>query len=281
MLESADAAGPAAPGGGRRVGGIGGDLGTALTQLSRDLWPVARGVLQVVAIALVAVLVARLLQSRVLARLRRTGIDANVVTLGGNLAVIGVYALGFAASVSLLGGNWGGIVAVLGAGTVAVTLALQDVLRGVVAGVYLLIERPFAIGDRIEVKGVEGSVEAIDLRTTTLRTDAAGRVFVPNATVFSEIVANRSAGTAAATVVTLARIVDDPGRAAARAAAALAGMDGVRGDPRLDRVALGPDGAEVVLTLHHDRGAAVAPELSERLRAAFPDASMVVERARP
>jgi hypothetical protein len=108
--------------------------------------------------------------------------------------LVGVYALAATLIVSLLGGNWTSAVTILSAGTVALTLALQDVLRGFVAGVYLLLERPFAIGDRIKVRDVEGTVEAIDLRTTVLRGEGAGVVVVPNATVFAEILTNRSLG---------------------------------------------------------------------------------------
>jgi small-conductance mechanosensitive channel len=65
----------------------------------------------------------------------------------------------------------------------------------VVAGIYILLEQPFRIGDRVTVKDVTGVVQAIELRTTILRTDDALHVVVPNNTMLNEIVTNRSIST--------------------------------------------------------------------------------------
>jgi small conductance mechanosensitive channel len=67
---------------------------------------------------------------------------------------------------------------------------MQDVLKNVFAGVYLLIERPFRPGDTIKVRDFIGRVETVDLRTTTLRNDSE-LVYVPNAILFSEVLINR------------------------------------------------------------------------------------------
>ena len=67
---------------------------------------------------------------------------------------------------------------------------MQDVLKNVFAGIYLLIERPFRPGDTIKVRDFVGRVETVDLRTTTLRSDGE-IVYVPNAILFSEVLVNR------------------------------------------------------------------------------------------
>lgn len=255
------------------------ELGDALARLYRDFVALAVGLVEAAVIALVAILLARWLRRRVLAGLIGARVDPNVATLAANAAMVGIYALAIAVALSLLGGNWSAIVTVLGASTVAVSLALQDVLRGFVAGVYLLMERPFIIGDRIEVKGVEGTVEAIDLRTTTLRTESAGRIFVPNATVFSEVVRNRSVGYAAEVSATVSGAAGDPGAVPERALAALAGIEWLAGAPRIQRFSAGPADADIVLTVPHTRGEDVTAEVAGRLREAFPEATVVVERA--
>ena len=61
------------------------------------------------------------------------------------------------------------------------------------SGVYLLLEQPFSIGDRVKVRDVEGQVENIEIRTTQLHTDDGVQVFIPNSIVFAEIVTNRTA----------------------------------------------------------------------------------------
>src|SRR6266851_7692913 len=70
--------------------------------------------------------------------------------------------------------------------------AIQDILKNFFSGVYLLLERPFRVGDTIRVKDQLGVVENIGVRTTLLRTSDNVQVLVPNATVFSEVVTNHT-----------------------------------------------------------------------------------------
>jgi small-conductance mechanosensitive channel len=92
----------------------------------------------------------------------------------------------------ILGVNPAGLVAVAGAVGLAFSLAMQDILKNFFSGVYLLLERPFRVGDTIRVKEQTGVVENIGVRTTQLRTTDNVQVLVPNATVFSEVVANQT-----------------------------------------------------------------------------------------
>ena len=82
------------------------------------------------------------------------------------------------------------LVATLGVVGLAISLAMQDVLKNVFAGVYLLIERPFRPGEMVKVRDFVGVVETIDLRTTTLRADGEV-IYVPNAILFAEVLVNR------------------------------------------------------------------------------------------
>jgi small conductance mechanosensitive channel len=92
----------------------------------------------------------------------------------------------------ILGVNPTGLVAIAGAFAVAFSLAIQDILKNFFSGVYLLLERPFRVGDTIRVKDQLGVVENIGVRTTQLRTIDNVQVLVPNATVFSEVVSNHT-----------------------------------------------------------------------------------------
>ncbi|MGA9347948.1 MAG: mechanosensitive ion channel domain-containing protein [Anaerolineae bacterium] len=76
----------------------------------------------------------------------------------------------------------------MGALGLAISLSLQDVAKNVVAGLYLLVERPFKRGDQIAVRTFTSQVEGIDLRTTTLRTADGQQVIVPNTVILSEVV---------------------------------------------------------------------------------------------
>jgi small-conductance mechanosensitive channel len=88
-------------------------------------------------------------------------------------------------------------VAVLGTFTVTLTVALQDVLKNLLAGFYILIERPFYIGDQINVTAPGmmkyiGKVENIQLRATILRMPSGEEVSVPNIFIFSNPVINNT-----------------------------------------------------------------------------------------
>ncbi|HAE82983.1 MAG TPA: hypothetical protein DCK85_06305 [Ktedonobacter sp.] len=89
-------------------------------------------------------------------------------------------------------------VTIIGALTVTFTIAFQDILKDLVAGFYILMERPFHIGDSITIGNAAyaplhtGVVENIELRATKLRITSGEQVTVPNALVFGGIVINNS-----------------------------------------------------------------------------------------
>src|SRR5438105_223855 len=92
----------------------------------------------------------------------------------------------------ILGVNPAGLLAIAGAVGLAFSLAIQDILKNFFSGVYLLLERPFRVGDTIRVKDQQGVVENIGVRTTELRTADNVQVLVPNAVVFAEVVTNHT-----------------------------------------------------------------------------------------
>lgn len=71
-----------------------------------------------------------------------------------------------------------------------VGFALQDVMKNFAAGVLLLLQKPFRIGDTISVASFDGIVAAIDLRSTEIRTFDGRAVIVPNADVLNHAIIN-------------------------------------------------------------------------------------------
>ncbi|MBA2753860.1 MAG: mechanosensitive ion channel [Chloroflexia bacterium] len=147
---------------------------------------------QGVVVLLVAVLVARVLRNRTSTAKSLGRLAPNIVALLANAASIITYIVAASIILGLFGANWTALLAVLSVSTVAISLALQDVLKNYIAGVYILLETPFSIGDRISIRDFEGEVETIEIRSTVLTNDAGERVLVPNATIFSEVLTNRS-----------------------------------------------------------------------------------------
>jgi small conductance mechanosensitive channel len=76
--------------------------------------------------------------------------------------------------------------------TVAFTFVLQDILKNLAAGLYLLVEGPFHIGDEITTSNYTGKVIDVQLRATKLRIGSGDEVIVPNSILFSDIVVNNS-----------------------------------------------------------------------------------------
>jgi small-conductance mechanosensitive channel len=121
----------------------------------------------------------------------RTAADASLSILVGRIIYLIVIGLGALTALDVLGVPLSSVVATLGIVGIAVSLAMQDILKSFFAGLYLLFERPFRIGDEIQLKDFVGRVEHINYRTTVILTAEGVRVLIPNATLMSEVVLNR------------------------------------------------------------------------------------------
>ncbi|SCY93554.1 mechanosensitive ion channel family protein [Microvirga guangxiensis] len=80
------------------------------------------------------------------------------------------------------------ILATLGVGSIAIGFAFKDILQNWLAGLLLLVRRPFRQGDQIVVGRHEGTVESIEARATLIRTYDGKRVIIPNSSVYTESV---------------------------------------------------------------------------------------------
>jgi len=86
-------------------------------------------------------------------------------------------------------------VTAIGIVTVVVTVAIQDILKDLVAGFYILMERPFHIGDQITIGDIiirTGRVEDVQIRSTKLRLVSGEEVSIPNTLVFGSVVINNT-----------------------------------------------------------------------------------------
>lgn len=82
------------------------------------------------------------------------------------------------------------LVAVIGAASLAIGLALQGTLSNLAAGVMLLIFRPFRIGHSVTVGGNTGTVRSLSLFWTEIVTDANTQVIIPNGSVWGQPIKN-------------------------------------------------------------------------------------------
>ena len=90
--------------------------------------------------------------------------------------------------------NISALVTTLGIGTLAIALAAQEVLSNMISGFIIMIDRPFRIGDRIELEELDtwGDVQDIGLHSTRILTRDNRQVSVPNALIGKNRVVNHS-----------------------------------------------------------------------------------------
>lgn len=122
----------------------------------------------------------------------RRGADTTLQNFIGSVVRYGVVIIGLVAVLQQLGVQATSILAVLGAASLAIGLAMQGTLSNVAAGVMLLMLRPYRVGDFVEVNGQMGTVVTLDLFTTELASPAGLKVVMPNSKVFGEMIINHS-----------------------------------------------------------------------------------------
>lgn len=139
-------------------------------------------------VVLVGLVVARV-ASRLVARISAGRLEPQQTLLLRRLLYYGISALFLVAALHQLGFNLGVLLGAAGVLSVAVGFASQTSASNLISGLFLIGEKPFAIGDVIQVGQTTGEVLAIDLLSVKLRTFDNRFVRIPNETVIkSEVV---------------------------------------------------------------------------------------------
>lgn len=103
----------------------------------------------------------------------------------GAIVLIGLF---LALSIVVPSFKPGDLVELLGISSVAIGFAFRDILQNFLAGILILLTRPFVTGDQIVYKDVEGTVENIQTRATIVRTYDGRRVVIPNGEIFTQYI---------------------------------------------------------------------------------------------
>ncbi|MGR5149115.1 small-conductance mechanosensitive channel MscS [Photobacterium alginatilyticum] len=124
--------------------------------------------------------------------LRKKDMDEAVVEFLHSLVRYLLFVIVLIAALGRIGVQTASVVAVIGAAGLAVGLALQGSLSNFAAGVLIVAFRPFKSGDYVEIGGVAGSVESIQIFSTVLCTPDNKMVVVPNGAVIGSAITNYS-----------------------------------------------------------------------------------------
>ena len=103
-----------------------------------------------------------------------------------------IYVIAGFIVITELGVNLNGLVAGLGIGGVIVTLAAQDTAKNLFGGLVIFIDKPFVVGDWIQMDTFEGTVEDITFRSTRVRTFENSLVNIPNSIISNASIINWS-----------------------------------------------------------------------------------------
>lgn len=144
----------------------------------------------------ILVIVAEIVMRRILIRriLARTHLDVGMRFAIARITGYAFLAIGFYVAFKVVGIDLSSLAVLAGAIGVGLGFGLQNVVHNFISGIIILAERPVALGDRVEVNGIAGKVDRINLRSTIVVTNDNISVIVPNSSFISEPVINWSHG---------------------------------------------------------------------------------------
>ncbi len=115
----------------------------------------------------------------------RARAPANALLLAERVTQLTIIALGIVIALAILGVQLTALTALVGLAAIAFSLSVQDITRSLLAGLYLLVERPFQVGDLVEIGDKSGVVQDVGIRATTLLAENGDRIIIPNLTMFT------------------------------------------------------------------------------------------------
>ncbi|MBM3276045.1 MAG: mechanosensitive ion channel family protein [Candidatus Sericytochromatia bacterium] len=170
----------------------------------------------------------------------------------GQVMYVAVIVAGIAGAAAVMGVGLSSVLAGLGVTGVVAGFAFRDILENFLAGILLLLTRPFSIGDAIKTNEFEGTVRAITTRSTVIETFDGLMVIVPNAKIYANPLTNFSSLPTRRTTVmlkvaydrNLAEIVSQVNELTSK-------VPGILADPKPDIVATTLDERTVTLEVRY------------------------------
>ena len=125
--------------------------------------------------------------------LSKSKMDSNVAQFFGNIVYAVLLIFVILAAIARLGVQTTSFIAILGAATLAIGMALQGTLGNFSAGVMLLVYKPFKVGDSVIAGGINGKVHDIGIFQTVIIPSDGRKVIIPNGKLTNDTITNFSA----------------------------------------------------------------------------------------
>lgn len=170
-------------------------LGTLILKLPTDIMQIIQKALKITIICLIANAFGNMVNAKsefgtkLQLKLGLNG-DNTVANFIGKMLKAIIYIIAGFLVVSELGYDLSGIVTGLGLGGVVVAFAAQDIAKNLFGGLTIILDKPFNVGDWIEIGTYAGTVEDISFRSTKVRTVEDTIVTIPNSTISNETITN-------------------------------------------------------------------------------------------
>lgn len=120
----------------------------------------------------------------------RTGIDKTARTFIQTALQYAILAIGVVTALGQIGVDTTSVLTSLGVAGLTIGFAARDALSNVISGIFIFWDRPFVIGDLVEVDGHYGKVEDITMRSTRVVTPDGKMLAIPNSTIVNTTVAS-------------------------------------------------------------------------------------------
>jgi small conductance mechanosensitive channel len=147
-------------------------------------------VLAAIIILIIGLIIARWLSKIVMRTCEKRNLDITLSRFLGSAVKVVVLAFVFIIALGKFGITMSPFIAAIGAVAFGGTLAMQGALANYVAGLTIIVTRPFVVGNTITVKGVNGVVEEVGLGATHLSTEDGEDITIPNKHIVGEILIN-------------------------------------------------------------------------------------------
>jgi len=120
----------------------------------------------------------------------KVNFDRSVETFIENMARVGLWGILLIIILSNLGINVSGLIAGLGIMGFIVGFALKDTLGNLASGVFILFQKPFKVGDWINVGGIVGGVERVGIAACVLKSPDNVKITIPNSKIWGDTIQN-------------------------------------------------------------------------------------------
>ena len=150
-------------------------------------------IIAALAVLIVGIWLAKGVKKAVAKLMQKRGVDATLIGFVTSLLYVALQVIVVIAALEKLDVKTASFVAIIGAAGLAVGLALQGSLSNFASGVLMIIFKPIAIDDFVDVNGVTGVVVEIGIFTTVLKTPDNKKVIIPNASVTGANIVNYDA----------------------------------------------------------------------------------------